>query len=101
MGIIHLGLRGRLAAWLTSPGLKCPEMLAHNVPGFDVAWIGRSALHCRLHHIWRVKLEIRFDHRPDRVIELGEIILFPAVKIRVPVPGRMPAGALCAKHEEI
>ena len=76
-------------------------MLAHNVPSFDVAWIGRGALHRRLHHIGRSDFEIRLDHRPDRVVELGEIILFPAVKIRVPVPGRMPARAPRAKHEEI
>src|SRR4029079_13484152 len=34
------------------------------------------------------------------VVEQSEFVLFPAVKIRVPMPGRMSARALCAEHEE-
>ena len=44
--------------------------------------------------------EVGFNHCPDRVVEQREFVLFPAVKIRVPMPGRMPARALCAEYEE-
>ena len=72
-----------------------------DVASLDVARIGRCALHRCLYDIWRFDLKLRFNHWPDRVVEQSEFALFPAVKIRVPVPGRMPARALCAEHEEI
>ena len=76
-------------------------MLGDDVTGLDVARVGRRALHGRLHDIGRFDFEVGFNHRPDRVVEQSELVLFPAVKIRVPMPGRMPARALCAEHEEI
>jgi len=76
-------------------------MLGDDVTGLDVARIGRRALHGCLDDIGRFDCEVGFNHCPDRVIEQSEFVLFPAVKIRVPVPGRMPARAACAEHEEI
>ena len=76
-------------------------MLGDDVTGFDVARIGRSALYGRLYDIGRFDLEVGFNHWPDRVVEQSERVLFPAVKIRVPMPGRMPTRALRAEHEEI
>ena len=75
-------------------------MFGDDVTSLDVGRIGRRALHCCLYDIGRFDCEVRFDDRPDRVVEQSECVLFPAVKIRVPMPGRMPAGALCAEHEE-
>ena len=75
-------------------------MPGDDVTDLDVARIGRRALHCCLYDIGRFDFEVGFNHRPDRVVEQSEFVLFPAVKIRVPMPGRMPAGALCAEHEE-
>ena len=76
-------------------------MPGNNVTSLDVARIGRCALHRCLYDIWRFDLKLRFNHWPDRVVEQSEFVLFPAVKIRVPMPGRMSARALCAEHEEI
>ncbi len=76
-------------------------MPGDDVTGFDVARIGRRALHSRLYDIGRFDLEVGFNHWPDRVVEQSERVLFPAVEIRVPMPGRMPARAACAEHEEI
>ena len=76
-------------------------MPGDSVTVLDVARIGRRALHGCLYDIGRLDFEVRFNHWPDRVVEESEFALFPAVKIRVPMPGRMPAGALCAEHEEI
>ena len=76
-------------------------MPGDDVTGFDVARIGRRALHSCLYDIGRFDLEVGFNHWPDRVVEQSEFVLFPAVKIRVPMPGRMPARALRAEHEEI
>ena len=76
-------------------------MPGDDVTGLDVARIGRRALHGCLYDIGRFDLEVGFNHGPDRVVEQSEFVLFPAVKIRVPMPGRMPARALCAEHEEI
>ena len=75
-------------------------MLRDDVTGFNVARVGRRALHGCLYDIWRFDLEVGFNHRADRVVQQSEFILFSAVKIRVPMPGRMPAGALCAEDEE-
>jgi len=76
-------------------------MPGDDVTGLDVAWIGRRALHGCLYDIGRLDFEVGFNHCPDRVVEQSEFVLFPAVKIRVPMPGRMAARALCAEHEEI
>ena len=76
-------------------------MLGDDVTGFDVARIGRRALHRCLYDIGRFDLEVWFNYRPDSVVEQSEFVIFPAVKIRVPMPGRMPARALRAEHEEI
>ena len=76
-------------------------MPGDDVTGLDVARIGRRALHSRLYDIGRFDCEVGFNHRPDRVVEQSERVLFPAVKIGVPMPGRMPARAACAEHEEI
>ena len=76
-------------------------MPGDDVTGLDVARIGRCALHGCLYDIGRFDFEVGFNHCPDRVVEQSEFVLFPAVKIRVPMPGRMPARALCAEHEEI
>jgi hypothetical protein len=62
-------------------------MLGDHVTGLNVARIGRGALHSCLDNIWRFDLEIGFNHRADRVVEQSEFVLFPAVKIRVPMPG--------------
>src|SRR5207248_5780332 len=83
------------------PALKRAEMPGDDVTGLDVARIGRRALHGCLYDIWRFDFEVGFYHCPNRVVEQSEFVLFPAVKIRVPMPGRMPARALCAEHEEI
>ena len=76
-------------------------MPGDDVTGLDVARIGRRALHGCLYDIWRFDFEVGFYHCPNRIVEQSEFVLFPAVKIRVPMPGRMPARALCAEHEEI
>ena len=76
-------------------------MPGDDVTGLDVARIGRCALHGCLYDIGRFDLEVGFNHCADRVVEQSEFVLFSAVKIRVPMPGRMPARALCAEHEEI
>ena len=76
-------------------------MPGDDVTGLDVARIRRRTLHGCLYDIGRFDFEVGFNHWPDRVVEQSEFALFPAVKIRVPMPGRMPARALCAKHEEI
>ena len=76
-------------------------MLRDDVTGFNVARIGRCALHGCLYDIGRFDLEVGFNDWADRVIEQGEFVLFSAIKIRVPMPGRMPARALRAEHEEI
>ena len=76
-------------------------MPGDDVASLDVGRIGRRALHGCLHDIGRFDCKVGFNDRPDRVVEQCKFVLFPAVKIRVPMPGRMPARALCAEHEEI
>ena len=76
-------------------------MSGDDMTGVDVARVGRRALHRCLYDVGRFDLEVRFNYWPDRFVEQREFVLFPAVKICVPMPGRMPAGALCAEHEEI
>ena len=76
-------------------------MLSDDVTGLDVARIGRCALHGCLYDVRRFDCEVWFDYRPDRVVEQSELVLFPAVKIRVPMPGRVSARAACAECEEI
>ena len=76
-------------------------MPGDDVASLDVARIGRRALHGCLYDIGRFDCEVEFNHCPDCVVEQRELILFPAVKIGVPVPGRMPARALGAEHEKI
>src|SRR6476469_431363 len=75
-------------------------MPGDDVTGLDVARVGRCALHGCLYDIGRFDFEVGFNHWSDRVVEQSEFVLFPAVKIRVPMPGRMPARALCAEYEE-
>lgn len=75
-------------------------MPGDDVTSLDVARIGRRALYGCLYDIGRFDCEVRFDYWPDRVVEQSEFVLFPAVKIRVPMPGRMSAGTACAKYEE-
>ena len=76
-------------------------MPGNNVTSLDVARIGRCALHRCLYDIRRFDLKLRFNHWPDRVVEQSEFVLFPTIKIRVPMPWRMSARALRAEHEEI
>jgi len=76
-------------------------MPGDDVTSLDVGRIGRRALHGCLYDIGRFDCEVGFNDWPDRVVEQSELILFPAVKIRVPMPGRMPARALCAEHGKI
>lgn len=75
-------------------------MPGDDMTDLDVAGIGCRALHGCLYDIGRFDFEVGFNYCPDRVVEQSEFVLFPAVKIRVPMPGRMPARALCAEHEE-
>ena len=75
-------------------------MPSDDVTGLNVARIGRCSLHGCLYDIGRFDFEVGFNHCPDRVVEQSEPVLFSAVKIRVPMPGRMPARAACAEHEE-
>src|SRR5262245_22219701 len=81
--------------------LKRAEMPADDVTSLDVGRVGRRALHGCLYDIGRFDCEVGFNDWPDRVVEQSELILFPAVKIGIPMPGRMPARALCAEHEKI
>lgn len=76
-------------------------MPGNDVTGLDIVRIGRRALHGCFYNIGRFDCEVGFNHCSDRVVEQSEFVLFPAVKIRVPMPGRMPARALCAEHEKI
>lgn len=76
-------------------------MPGDDVTSLDVAWIGRRALHGCLYDIGRFDCEVGFNHCSDRVVKQSELVRFPAVKIRVPMPGRMPTGALGAEHEKI
>ena len=75
-------------------------MSGDNVADLDVARIGRCALHRCLYDVRRFDLKLRFNHWPDRVVEQSEFIVFPTVKIRVPMPGGVSARTLCAEHEE-
>src|SRR4051794_24738897 len=68
---------------------------------FDVARIGRRPLYGCVYDIRRFNVEVGFNYRADRVVKQSEFVLFAAVKIRVPMPRRMPAGAPRAEHEEI
>jgi len=81
--------------------LQCREVLADDVPGIDVGWICCGALNSRLHYVGCLNLEIRLDHRTNRIVKQGKFVRFPAVKIRVPVPGRMSAGTARAEHEKV
>ena len=76
-------------------------MSGDDVTSLDVGRIGRRALHGRLYDIGRFNCEIGFNYWPDRVVEQSEFVVFSAVEIRVPMPGRMPPRALRAEHEEI
>ena len=75
-------------------------MPGDDVTSLDVGRIGRCALHGCLYDIGCFDCEVGFNHWPDRVVEQSEFVFFSAVKIRVPMPRRMPARALCAEHEE-
>jgi len=76
-------------------------MPGDNVTSLDVARVGRRTLHGCLYDIGCFDCEVGFNHWPDCIVEESEFVLFPAVKIRIPMPGGMPAGALRAEHEEI
>ncbi len=76
-------------------------MPGDDVAGLNVARIRRCALYRCFEDIRRFDLKLGLNHWADRVVDQSEFILFPAIKIRVPMPGRMSAGALCAEDKEI
>ena len=65
-------------------------MPGDDMTGFDVARIGRRALHGCLYDIGRFDLEVGFNHRADRVVEQIEFVLFPAVKYLFQCQGECP-----------